>query len=511
MEVSRTKTASKNIIFSFALHIYQIVIPFIVQTVLVYKLGVEYSGLNGLFKSILGIINLTELGFGTAAVFCLYEPVAKQDTGKICALLNFYKKCYRVIGIVILVVGGLCIPFLPGLIKSDLPDGLNLYLLYLFQLVGTASSYLLFAYKNNILVAYQKIDLTSKIGIGISTFKYVFQIGSLYLGDYYLYCIAIPLSNIISNIITSVIVDRMFPEYACRGSVDKKQLKILIEKIKALFIVKIGSVVLGAVDNVVISAFLGLTLLGHYNNYYYIFSAVTNIASLFTSAIISTLGNSLVTESREKNFKDFIQLSFWNHWLIGWFSICMICLYQHFVNLWLGEKNILPMGIVVLLAIYFYVIQSHQVAGAYKDAAGIWSEDKLRPFCVAMSNLIINILLVQYIGLYGIVLSTILSLLCLNTPWLIHNVHKLIFQRNSKKYAKMWGKNVIFTFVAAIICYWICGFFPIGGIKWFLVKLILCMLIPNLLYFLFYFKTYEFRENGVLIRKIFKNSLFLKF
>lgn len=508
MEENHTKIATKNIFYTILLKTYQIVAPFLLQTVFIYQLGIQYVGLNSLFSSVIGILNITELGFGSAAVFALYRPIAEKDISVVCALMNFYKKCYRIIGIIIIIISCILFPFLPKLIKADLPADINLYILYFIQIAGTVTSYLLFAYKSCLLVACQRNDLISKIGIIISTIKYLLQLYILVVyRNYYLYCIIIPVSNVLSNIVTAAIVKRIYPEYRGAGKLQKSQVKFIWNKIKALFIIKIGGVILDSVDNIVISAFLGLSLLGIYNNYFYIFMAIRTITGLLTSSIVSTIGNNIVTKDKKDNYKNFISLSFWNHWIVGWCSISMICLYQDFIKLWIGKENMLEMGVVFLLGLYFYCIQSHQVVGAYKDAAGIWDKDKLRPLCVALTNLVINLLLVKKIGIYGIVLSTIISIVFVNTFWLINNVHKLVFQTNIDKYVKMWLVNVGLTIVVGLFCYSICSVLLVNNLFEFMAKVVVCILIPNILYFIFYYKTKVFKENVYLLKNIFKNIL----
>lgn len=502
MADSRSKNATRNIVFAVLLKLYQTLVPFGVRTIFIYVLGIQYVGLNGLFTSILGVLNLAELGVGSALIFSMYKPVAEKDTETICALMNFYKKCYRAIGIAITIAGFILMPFLKYLIKSDLPSDVNLYILYLINLAGTVSTYFLFAYKNCLFNAHQRNDINSKISFGVETVKYLLQISALILfRSYYLYIFIVPFCSIASNIITAIFANKIYPEYQSKGSLDKEIVSSIISKIKALFIVKIGNIVLNSVDSIVISAFLGLTVLGLYSNYYYVVSSIVSIVGLITGSMISSLGNSIVTESKQKNYSDFMKLSFLNFWLVGWCAICLVCLYQHFIRIWVGEDNKLPFGLVLLFALYFYVLQSNQVAGAYKDAAGIWESDRFRPLITAGVNLVCNIIMVQFIGLYGIVLSTVVSLLIVNTPWLIHNVCNLVFERGMREYTFCWMQNLGVTLIAGILCYGICSLLPETRLCWLIVKGVICLIVPNLIFLLCYFRTKNFKNSMTIILK----------
>ena len=140
MKLERTRNATRNIVFDGTLEMANLLFPFVIRSVMLHCLGTEYLGLNGLFKSLLTFLNLAELGVGSAMVFSMYKPIAEDDTRTICALLRLYRTLYRIIGLVIAMLGLLLIPVLPGLIKGDVPAGMNLYVLYLSSLTKAACS-----------------------------------------------------------------------------------------------------------------------------------------------------------------------------------------------------------------------------------------------------------------------------------------------------------------------------------------------------------------------------------
>ena len=105
MKIERKKNAKRNIVSGFSLRLFQTLFPFVLRTVMINTLGMKYVGLDSLFVSILHVLNLVELGVGNAMVYCMYEPIAYDDGNKINAILNLYKKYYRIIGVVVLVLG----------------------------------------------------------------------------------------------------------------------------------------------------------------------------------------------------------------------------------------------------------------------------------------------------------------------------------------------------------------------------------------------------------------------
>lgn len=131
MQLNRTRNTFRNIAWGSISKIVLIIFPFFVKTVIIRTIGINYLGLNNLFASIIAILNITELGFSEAVVFSLYKPLAEDDTATVCALMSYYRRIYRIIGSIVLAAGIIVLPFLPKLIKDDVPNDINIYILYL--------------------------------------------------------------------------------------------------------------------------------------------------------------------------------------------------------------------------------------------------------------------------------------------------------------------------------------------------------------------------------------------
>lgn len=87
-------------------------------------------------------------------------------------------------------VGLILIPFLPILIKGELPSGINLYVLYLLYLTNTVVSYFVFAYKTALLNALQRMDLTKIVYAVVSIAQHIIQIVVLLVfRNYYLFIV----------------------------------------------------------------------------------------------------------------------------------------------------------------------------------------------------------------------------------------------------------------------------------------------------------------------------------
>lgn len=505
--MQRTKNAGRNFIFGIILKIYQIIMPFIMRTIMIYNIGIQYAGLNNLFTSILQVLNLAELGVGAAMIYAMYEPIAKGDNKKTCALLNLYKKSFRWIGLIILILGLLIVPFLKIFVFGSIPEGLNIYILYLMNLSVTVLSYWLYAYKNSLLFANQRTDVSSKVSIYTSTIQYCLQIIALiYFKNYYAYLAISIFVQILNNIWISKRVDKLYPQYKPDGEVETKTKKMIRKRVLGLITNKIGNTLLNSIDSIIISSYFGLTLLASYQNYYFIITALISLIYIVYQSCLAGIGNSLILENKRKNYNDFNTMYFIII-VINIFSCsCMLVLFQPFITLWVGEEYKLKFSLVLCLVIYFYIYELEQLLGTYKDAAGIWYEDRFRPIITAIFNIVLSLILAKIWGIQGVKVATIMCITLISLPWLINNVFKYIFEKNFKKefYLNL-VKYLVYSFVICYICYMTSTLIKFTGIVSFIIKTIVVVIESITLICLFFYKTKEFKKVINLIGKILKN------
>lgn len=492
--MSRTQNSVRNIMFGTINRLLAILIPFVFRTIIIKVLGEDYLGLNSLFSSILQVLNVAELGFASAITASMYKPIAENDTKTVSALLNLYRKIYKVIGSLLLIIGMGVIPFLDKLINGVPPQDVNIYILYILYLSNTVISYFFFAYKVTLINANQRMDITEKIGSICKIIISIFQLLVLIvLKSISIYVFLNVICTLIYNLGCAYICDKKYPQYKCLGKLDDENKKRIKKNIFALAIQKIGATISTSLDTIIISSFLNLTTVAIYGNYNYIIGAISTFVGLAYGSITSSIGNSIVLESREKNYSDFKKINFMNTWLIGWCAICFTCLFQNFMILWLGNKYMFSMEVVILMAICFYFTQIRKVVQSYKDAAGMWWEDKFKPLVGCIVNLVLNIYLVKSIGVSGVVISTIISYVFIELPWETHVLFKKYFMKSEKIYYLEMIRMSICIIVACVISYIMCVNLPYN-IFGFVIRMIICVLVPNGILVLLNYKKTEYQE-----------------
>ena len=511
MKLARTKNAFRNTIWGVLYRVVALIGPFVIKTIIIKKIGMEYSGLNTLFNSILTVLNLANLGFSSSLVYTMYDAVAREDHAAICAMLNFFRKVYRIIGLVILGMGLCVIPFLPQLVGEGVPPGANLYVMWLLYLSATVMDYVLFGYVNAIFSAYQREDTRLKIMVVRYIVQYVLQIVILTVfANYYLYLLTLPLMVIPNSLANYYAAKRQFPHISCVGTPTQETKKAIYHRVKTLFAHKVGYTVVINVDSILISAFLGLSVQSLYSNYYYILNAVSALVEIITTGCLAGIGNKLIVDTEDNNHRTFLNLTYGWVALIGFCSSCMLCLYQPFIGgVWIGEEGLLDSCVVVLLAMLFYFWMFRVMQSTYRDAAGLWVKDWPKSLVGMVVKLALGIPLIrmtQHVG--GALLPTILIQLLLNFPWEVYLLYHDIFHRSCRGYLVKMAKYTLLTAVGAALSYGCClWLLPANSLLTFLGRLCLvCVIFPTV-WIGATFRTAEFRGMWQLGMRIVKKLL----
>ena len=504
MRIERTKNATRNIMFNGMSQMMNMLVPFIMRSVILNFLGVEYLGLSGLFRSIFSILNLAELGVGSAMVFSMYKPIAEDDSETICALMKMYRLFYRIIGLVILTIGLLLTPFLPNLIDGEITADVNLYVLYFMSLGSTVLSYWLFAYKNSLLNAHQRGDIGSKVAMIVHLVEYVLKILVLVLTrNYYLYLVIQIVAQVAVNILVALRVNKIYPNYSPRGNLPKEKMLSIAKRVRDLFTSNFSYVISNSADTLVISSFLGLTVLAIYQNYYFIISSLKTMIEVIVGACIAGIGNSIVTESPEKNYKDLKKMTILFGWLMSIAGSMLLCMYQPFMQIWMGEKNMLEFGYVICFVVYFYSIGMNKVINMFKDAAGIWKIDKWRPLTAALVNLGLNLATVKWLGLYGVLLSTVVSIVLIQIPWLFYNLFRAVFPHEHLwEYVRIYCGIVVVELICCITSWFVSSWIDLGVWPTLFINACISFVIPNIIFFAVYGRNEMFKESVVQIKRV---------
>ena len=509
MKLNFVKNTKRNVIAGTANMALRLLFPFLNRTLFLRLMGPEYLGLNGLFTSILGVLMLAELGFGTAVVCSMYKPIADDDRDLVCAYLRFYRTIYRWVGTAIFIVGLCLLPFLRRLVHGELPPDVNLYVLYMLHLVNTSVSYFLFAYRGSILSAHHRNDVLTNIRTVLQIVQYVsvFMV-LIFTRNYYLYVIVVIVFTVIQNLLIMYESKRLFPDISPSGDLAQERRRQVVSDVKSIFLHKVGTVISYQIDNVVLSAFLGLVAVASYGNYYYVYTAVAGLPAIVYSSMSGGFGNKVHTETREKNFQLFMLVCRMVGIINIWCAAMMLALYQPFIEIWSGHAPELVQHFLtpVLMVLYFYINQSRQVLLTFKAGASIWREDRWKPVTGGFVKLLFCLLFVYTLPdkykLDGMILSSIIGYVFVQIPWESHVVFNSFFDRTQSK--AYWCHQAIFMLVALLICtatWSVATAIPMDRIPGLLVKGVAASLFSGISIVALFYK-----DMPMILEKVFKRS-----
>ena len=509
MMKNRSTYSFNNMIWGTMFRSLRMFFPLVLRGFIIREIGAHYVGLEGVFGAILSILNLTELGFGTAVVFMMYKPAANNDLPTMRILLGVMRKFYIIIGSVILVIGCLCIPTLNIIVRNDTGADMNIYLLYIMYLFQTVGSYFSFAYRSSLFTVYQRQDVIFKILFFTSLVEYGLKISVLiFTKNYYLYILVFALMIIPQNICYYVYSKKMFPNIYPEGKPTTQMMNTVKKKIMALIGHRLGATVMFSIDSIIISAFIGLSVLIKYDNYNVIMNSIINLLGVILTSLVASVGNKLVLDSRQETYQLFKRISFLWIAIVGWCTACLLSLYQPFISLWVGEEYCFDEGIVICICLYFFVWQFRKMGFTMKDAAGLWEPDKLKPYVGMMLNLIFSILFVKLTGsVYGVLAPTIVIILTIYFPWETYALMKYLFIGKTKDYLLFMAKCVASALIGLLVTYIVMRIIPNRGIVAIALRLVVGSMTFGLSYLLLNINSVQLKESAVMFRSILSRKL----
>lgn len=504
----RKKNSIRNIIVAITLNLITILIGFISQKIFINKLGTIYLGINGLFTNIISMLSIADLGIGAAITYNLYKPIAENDKDRIALLINFYKKSYRIIAIVVFILGIFIMPFLTTIVNAkDIQIiQIDIYIIFGLFLIDSVSSYLL-AYKRSILYANQKNYIVSMVHIGYVLILNSMQIVILlYTQNYYLYLTVKIICRILENIIITYIVNNMYPYLKKKNNskLDKDTRKDINRRLKASIFHNIGGFIVLGTDNIIISKFFSVSTVGLYSNYYLIINTVNTVLSQIFSGITASLGNLLVEKNTNKSYDIAKKLLFANFWIYSFATIAIYEIINPFIKIWIGEEFLFDNITVMVLSLNFYFQGMRRTMQIFAEAAGICHENRYVPIAEAIVNIVASVIFVKLIGLPGVFLGTIISSLVLHCYSFPKYIYKSLFKQKYSTYIVDSAKYLIQMISILIITTLIVNSINVNNsFLQVIINCLICIIIPNLILVLVYRKTEKFNYYLDIVKNIF--------
>ena len=411
MQEGRAKKSLRNSVAGLTNSFLAIGFNFVKRTVFVHVLGAEYLGINGLFTNILAFLTLADLGLTTAMAYSYYKPLAQNDKNKIAALNRCYRKIYNIIALAIAVIGLGLTPFLKFIVntKNPVPD-VYFYGSYFLLLAQTVVTYL-FVYKGTLITADQRQYLVTRVKTLTSLLCTVLEIIILLLTKNYLLYLSVALvTNIVNNLTISHFANKLFPYIRhSKEKLDKEEEKSIFSNIKSVFIYRLSGVLINSTDNLLISKIVGTVYVGYYSNYLIVINQLTSLINICFRSLTASLGNVLVTQTKEKQHEIFNTMQVASVWFGTVIASSVYLVINDFIFAWLGQDYMLDGLTVFAIMLNFYLLCILQPIWIFREASGLYMQIKYVMVITAVINIVLSIILGMWIGLAGILLASAIA------------------------------------------------------------------------------------------------------
>lgn len=507
----RIENSIKNMKVIFIFNIINIILMFVARSIFVKILGIEILGLNSLLLSLIGFLNMAELGIGMAIGYSLYKPLSEKNYKKINEIMILFRKYYKNISIKVLIFGLVLSIFLPLFTKGQ-TDLFNTYIYYFIYLINCVLSYL-FTYKQTLIISDQKQYKIIWILNCTKIVKVLFQCIQLFIiPSFMIWLIIEVIFNILGLYLANFKIDI---EYKRKINYDSEKTVDLIEKenlnikndIKNIFFHKVAGFVVFQTDTILISLFSTLKETAIYSNYMMVISNVSVLLNSVLGSIKPIIGNLIAEESKEDAYLVFRKLYLLDHLIAIFVTSVVFTIINKFIIFWVGNDFLFPKSTVFVLIVNLYIQISRGTVERFKDSFGIFWDVKA-PVIESIMNLIFSIIIAYKFGIIGIFLGTIISNIAIVKIWKPYILFKEGFKINIKNYisqtSQIYLKNILIIILAKLIyerIQLITNNLFLDLVLNFIV--ISCVLL--ILIILFYLKNKEFNEIFKILLNKFKN------
>lgn len=497
----RSKYVLKNAMWGIVYQLLVIILGFVSRTVFIKYLGAEYLGISSLFTNILTLLSLTELGFSSAISFHLYGHLARSEKDEITGIMNYYKVIYKKVALIVTVIGLIMVPFLKYIIGETTFSLKYITIVYLLYLANTVSSYL-FTYNNTLIIADQKdykltqINIISRFTVSVSNIIIL-----IIFGDFIVYLSTEIVIFTLFQFIKAQKVRKLYPYIKRDIKISADTKRDIWNDVKNIFAGKVSTVVVTSTDNIIISVMTNIFMVGLYSNYSMIIGYIQTFLTQFTSATQASLGNMFALEDKKYSNAVLKKLTIIEYFATSFCVTSLVVLLNPFIKLWIGDKYLLPFNVVIICVANFYIQIMKTPLWFAISGLGYFKEDRNIAIYGAISNLIVSVIAAYFLGLFGVFFGTAFSQI---SQWVlkVKLYNNKYLKYVSYDYISLSIRLACLTVVITFVTYYMAEFVNINNaMVCLLLRGFICVTIPNIINFLIFRNTEEFKYLLNLIRR----------
>ena len=402
------------------------IVGLLIVPILVKNLGTAQYGIYILLISSIGYLSLFNLGFTDAIIRYVSEYHALNAVESIKKIISTATYFFLFIGIIILIICGLIIEYLPYYFNLDSKyysifriGFMTLAFNFVISLQGSLLSSIIAGYqKNHIVKIFNLIQIITyngliyllvKFGFGILGITYSAILSAflfLFLCLFYIYR-----NNIVYTISTTFF--------------DKNLLSYIFPYSFRVFIMSLTSQILYRSDAIVIGVILGSVSLTSFDLMYKICFIVATLSTVFSDVLFPTYARLNILNDKEQINK-LLQINlFIGISIVSFFTMFLYIWGKSIFLIWVGNKVEIPMNVFFLMLTINFL---HAIGPCYTVLKAIGRVKLIMISSIVNSifNIILSIYLAKKIGLSGVILATIFSHLTTDTLISFYSIKKYL-------------------------------------------------------------------------------------
>lgn len=447
----RAKKLKWNSISSLVYQITVILGGFILPRLILKEYGSEVNGIVNSVTQFLSVVSFLDMGVGSVVASTLYKPIAENNIIKINKVITSATRFYKKIAYVLLIYMIILMIIYPLIVKGNFSSvyiatlifaiGLNSFVQYFF---GVVDLYFLTAMQ------------MSYIQFNIQTITYIIN---LLVSVFLVLYVHSPIQII--KITTSIIF--LFRPVFIRLYINRKikinrREKYSEEPIKQKWngiAQHISFIVMQNTDVIVLSIFSSLKEVSIYSVYNLVVSGVKALVTSSTNGIESIMGEMYAKDEKKTlyNFLGFVEWTIHNIviFIFGCTSVLIvpfICVYTASISDANYNQPLFAILITLANAAHCLRLPYNMII----QACGHYKQTQNSYFISAGINIVVSILLVNYLGLIGVSIGTFFAMMyhtvCLARYEALHLVERPI-----RLFLKQFISDIIIYCVAFTLTY----------------------------------------------------------
>ncbi len=416
---SRVKKSLLNARVNLICYFASLLVAFFTRKVFLDQFGTEFIGLTGTLSSLLGFLNLAELGVGSAVGYVLYKPIFDEDHSKINEIISVFGYLYRCIGLFIIGTGVVLSFFLPWIFPDT---GISYGVIYFgFYSFLAASMLGYFAnYRQTLLSADQRNYIVTGWFQVVTTTKVVIQmLLALTVCNFYLYIALELVFGIVNSIILHWKVKATYPWLESDVRLGRKLFKKYPEigkYVKQLFVHKIGGFVQFELSPFFVYAYVSLPTVALYGNYTILTQRIGSLLGGILDGTEAGVGNLISEGNKEKIYSVYQELLAFRMFVAGFFTISIYMLADSFIGVWLGGEYELPHTAVILICVQFFMGSVRRVTDQFIFGYGLFY-DTWAPLAESAIFIAVSMTFGALYGLEGVLSGPLISTFIIIYMW----------------------------------------------------------------------------------------------